>query len=454
MTKDYLWTTQKLKHEFLTFFKDRNHLVMPSTPVVPKDDPSLLFVNSGMVQFKTYFLNADQKPPAARITTSQHCIRAGGKHNDLEDVGKDNYHHTFFEMLGNWSFGDYGKEQAIDFAYEFLVSYLKLNPQNLYVTVFDEMDSQSRIYWRKYFPEYKIINSGKKDNFWEMGEYGPCGPCTEIHYDRIGNRDASSKVNKDDPDVLEIWNLVFMEFEKVPGNSDLIPLGRKCVDTGIGLERLLSILNNVKSNYLIDSFQTIIHHVESLCDFKYSDSNDVPQDVAFRIIADHSRTIATCLYYQVEFSNVGVGYVLRRLLRRMLRYSNDVLKIPKGELKEIVKVAFSTLQPLPPIKNQDDIFQVIEVEENQFFDLLKKGTILFNKIVQEKGKLSSEDVFTLYDTHGFPIDLTKAMAEESKVEMNLDSLDDLINEAKEKSRNRESRAIEFFDFDFPPTDHS
>lgn len=422
----------------MRFFEMHGHVPLPSSSVIPRNDPTLLFTNSGMVQFKSIFMG--ERTEHKRVCTTQRCIRAGGKHNDLDDVGRDNYHHTFFEMLGNWSFGDYFKEDAIRFAYEFLVEDLKLDRDRLYVTVYEEMDQKSKDIWSRYVEPSKIIPSSYKDNFWEMGEFGPCGPCTEIHYDRIGNRDASSLVNRDDPDVLEIWNIVFMEYERTP--KGLVPLRIKNIDTGIGLERLLSILMGVRSNYLIDSFQCIIKSIESLCNLCYEDKDDIV-DVSFRVLADHTRTIAVCLNDGVAFSSEGAGYVLRRILRRAVRYSHDILRLQKGTLAQLVAVAAEFMDL------QVDT-SVVDSEEELFFKTLIKGEIQFNKIAQEKGRLEGSDVFLLYDTYGFPKDLTELMAKEKSIPVHLEGFDEARNRAREISKS--AKSIITVNFDFEKTD--
>lgn len=435
-----MWTTKKLKERFFAFFEKRGHTCLPSSSVVPKDDPTLLFTNSGMVQFKNIFLG--EKSKYKRVVTSQRCIRAGGKHNDLDDVGKDNYHHTFFEMLGNWSFGDYFKEEAIEFAHDFLINDLKLNKENIYVTVYDEMDTESRRIWGKYLDQSRILSASFKDNFWEMGEFGPCGPCTEIHYDRIGNRDASHLVNKDDPDVVEFWNIVFMEFERTP--KGLIPLKIKNIDTGIGLERLLSILMGVKSNYLIDTFQNIIKFIETKCEYKYEDGDSIT-DVAFRVLADHSRTIAVCLNDKVSFSSEGVGYVLRRILRRAVRYANDTLKLEKGVLLQCVAKAAECMELKIDVS-------VVEEEENLFLKTLVKGLNQLMKISESKGRLDGQDIFLLYDTYGFPVDLTELIVKEKNIPFSIEGFNECSMKAKELSKS--TKNLITVNFDFPKTDDS
>jgi len=434
-----MWNSKALKDAFIEFFESKGHTVVKSSSVVPNNDPTLLFTNSGMVQFKNIFLGGE-KPAYKRACSIQRCIRAGGKHNDLDDVGKDNYHHTFFEMMGNWSFGDYFKEQAISYAYEFLVETLKLDKERLYVTVYEELDKESLEIWRRYVDGSRIISASYKDNFWEMGEYGPCGPCTEIHYDRIGGRDASSLVNTDDPDVIEIWNIVFIEYSKTP--SGMTKLGERHIDTGIGFERLLSILMGVRSNYLIDSFRSIISHIEQKCRFRYGDGGS-KEDVAFRVVADHSRTMVVCLNDRVSFSNEGVGYVLRRILRRSVRYGYEVLGLEIGDMADIVRHASGEMGI--PI----DVDAVL-MEENLFAKTLKNGVIRFNKMVESKGRLTSEDVFLLYDTYGFPKDLTELMAREKNVEISLEDFEKYKKAAQERSHS--TKSVLTVNFPFGRTD--
>lgn len=434
-----MWTTKLLKERFLRFFESRNHRILPGISVIPPNDPTLLFTNSGMVQFKNIFLGDRAQYP--RVCTVQRCIRAGGKHNDLDDVGMDNYHHTFFEMLGNWSFGDYFKEDAIRFAYEFLIDELKIDPERIYVTIYEELDKESRLIWKKYLDDSRILNASFKDNFWEMGEFGPCGPCTEIHYDRIGNRDASHLVNQDDPNVIEIWNIVFMEYNRTP--TGLEELKQKNIDTGIGFERLLSILMGVNSNYQIDSFQSIITEIEkySFADagYKYTDGSSLT-DIAVRVLADHARTMAVCISDKVFFSSDGVGYVLRRILRRAVRYTHDVLNISPGKLSHIVAHAARIMELSIDTS-------IINEEEALFMKTLKNGSLQFDKIVKQKGSLDAKDVFLLYDTYGFPTDLTEVLAKEKKVPVSLEGFEMYKAKAQDLSRSHKSVITINFSFD-------
>ncbi|KAI4291311.1 alanyl-tRNA synthetase [Pancytospora philotis] len=435
-----MWTSKRLRQRFVDFFERRRHTVLPGISVVPPNDPTLLFTNSGMVQFKGVFLGEEAKHE--RVCTVQRCIRAGGKHNDLDDVGKDNYHHTFFEMLGNWSFGDYFKSEAIEYAYEFLISDLGLDRDRIYVTIYEEMDKESRGLWQRHLDDSRILSASFKDNFWEMGEFGPCGPCTEIHYDRVGGRDASHLVNQDDPDVIEIWNIVFMEYNRTP--SGLVPLKRRNIDTGIGFERLLSILMGVTSNYQIDSFKSIIGFIESKCEHTFGDTSS-NTDVAFRVLSDHARTMAVCIHDRVAFAADGVGYVLRRILRRAARYAYNVLGLEAGILPLIVQHAAEVMEI------EIDI-ELVRAEERLFTNALHKGSLQLDAIVRKKGRLDAADVYLLYATYGFPKDLTVLIAEEKKIPISLDGFEACVQ--REQEQNRASKSVVTVDFGCAKTDDS
>ncbi|WUR02233.1 alanine-tRNA ligase (AARS1) [Vairimorpha necatrix] len=470
------YTSRKLKQEFLNYFRNKNHKIIKSSPVVPQNDPSLLFTNSGMVQFKNILMG--QETDLKRACSIQKCIRAGGKHNDLDDVGKDTYHHTYFEMLGNWSFGNYFKKEAIEFAWDFLVNILKLKSDRLYVTYYKEMDDESFEIWKKYLPESRIIEASKEDNFWEMGDTGPCGPCTEIHYDRIGGRDASSLVNKDDPDVLEIWNIVFIEFNRTPKSLD--PLERKCIDTGIGFERLLSILNDVRSNYLTDCFLPIINKIEEFSNIKYKDEFNI-EDIAIRVISDHCRTISVCLIDGVDFSNEGQGYVLRRILRRAVRYAHDILKLKRGDLGKLVREFINdqlTNEMINEVKIHDEqtlnetnfeqtsnetnfdeikdeqinFENLVNLEEDKFLETLQRGLERFNKMCKESKTISSEEIFKLYDTYGFPTDLVRILAEEKNVKLDFSNFEECKNKARNLSKKINEEISEIIISDLNKTD--
>ncbi|KAF7680984.1 Alanine--tRNA ligase [Astathelohania contejeani] len=427
--------SDELEKTFIDYFKKLGHTEIASSSVIPYNDSTLIFANSGMVQFKPIFLDElDPMSPWAnmrRACSIQNCIRAGGKHNDLDDVGKDTYHHTFFRMLGNWSFGDYFKEEAIFYAWDFLTNKLNLSPLRLYATYY-KTDSETKNIWLKYLPENRVLPFGEKDNFWEMGDTGPCGPCTEIHYDRIGNRDASAYVNKDDPNVIEIWNIVFMEYKR--GSNGLTILKKKCIDTGMGFERVLSILNDVKSNYLTDAFLPIFKTIEEMGIKPYTDTLNDKIDIAYRVIADHARTIAVCLSNGVTFSNVGRGYILRRIIRRAIRYYHEVLKLKK-DFEKVIKIAADTLK----IDLSISQIELISIEELQFLKTLDNGTNLLNKIIKEciakkENVIPGRIVFQLYDTFGFPPDLTQIMAEEKGLKIDMAAFENEKNNSRLKNR--------------------
>jgi len=447
------WSVGKVRQTFVSFFESKSHTFVPSSPVVPHDDPTLLFANSGMNQFKPIFLGrVDPKSPLAKLKracNSQKCIRAGGKHNDLEDVGKDTYHHTFFEMLGNWSFGDYFKTEAIDWAWELLTEVYKLPKDRIYVTYFGgasefglPADDEARQLWLKYLPTERVLPFGMKENFWEMGETGPCGPCSEIHFDRIGGRDAAKMVNRDDPTVIEIWNLVFMQFNREPDRS-LRPLPDKHVDTGMGLERITSILQNCMSNYDTDVFQPLFQKIQQVTGARpYSgkigkeDTDTV--DMAYRVIADHVRTLTFAITDGAVPSSEGRGYVLRRILRRGVRYGRQILKAKSGFFSEIVPSLIALMKDFFPEieKHYETVKSVIQDEERAFERTLDRGLEHFTKAA-EKSKdkvISGEDAFTLYDTYGFPVDLTQLMAEERGFTVDMQGYHKLMNEARERSR--------------------
>jgi len=452
-TPDGAWDGTKTRKAFIEFFEKKcGHTFVPSSPVVPYNDPTLLFINAGMNQFKPIFVGQiDPTHPFAKLkraANSQKCIRAGGKHNDLEDVGKDVYHHTFFEMLGNWSFGDYFKVEAIDWAWELLTKVYGIDPNRLYATYYGgdakqpnvPVDEEAKTIWKKYLPESKILPFNMKDNFWEMGDTGPCGPCTEIHYDRIGNRDASHLVNMDDPDVLEIWNNVFMQFNRETDGT-LTDLPACSVDTGMGLERVASVLMDKRSNYDTDLFSHIFADIQKKCgcrDYtgKVGEEDTDTVDMAYRVIADHIRTLTIALTDGGVPSNDGRGYVLRRILRRAVRYGRDILKAPPGFFHQLVDSVITTLgSAFPELKrNPDYVKEIIKAEEEQFGRTLDKGIKEF-KNRAKKGHISGEDAFLLSSSYGFPIDLTVLMAEEAKI-----SVDEKGYEEKMQTFREESKA--------------
>eukprot|EP00922_Rhytidocystis_sp_ex-Travisia-forbesii_P037941 GHVS01056494.1.p1 GENE.GHVS01056494.1~~GHVS01056494.1.p1 ORF type:complete len:1066 (+),score=203.45 GHVS01056494.1:157-3198(+) len=438
-------SSDDVRDTFTRFFSEKYaHVCWPSARVVPHNDPSLLFINSGMNQFKPIFLGQAPSSTALgqlkRAANSQKCIRAGGKHNDLEDVGKDVYHHTFFEMLGNWSFGDYFKKEAILWAWELLTEVYKIDKNRLYVTYFGgdprepncPPDEEARAVWSDLLPADRILPFGMKDNFWEMADTGPCGPCSEIHYDRIGNRDASGLVNLDDPSVLEIWNLVFMQYNREQDRF-LTPLPAKCVDTGMGLERLVSVLAGVDSNYSTDLFQPIFTAMQKLIPKlrpyagKVGSEDADRVDTAYRVVADHIRTLTVAIADGSTPSNEGRGYVLRRILRRAVRYGQQTLGAPRtgGWFYKLVDTVVETLSSAyPELREQPDrVKQVIKTEELQFSVTLDKGVDRFNRLALKLAPSTSvfpgEEAFTLYATFGFPLDLTELMAAEKGMSVNV-----------------------------------
>jgi len=449
---DGVWDGDKVRNTFINFFKDKcKHDFVPSSPVVPHNDPTLLFINAGMNQFKPIFVGQiDPTHPFAKLkraVNSQKCIRAGGKHNDLDDVGKDVYHHTFFEMLGNWSFGDYFKEEAIAWAWELLTKVYKIDPTRLYATYYGgdpkqpgvPSDEEARKIWLKYLPESRILPFDMKDNFWEMGDTGPCGPCTEIHYDRIGGRDASALVNLDDPDVLEIWNNVFMQFNR-ENDGSLTELPAKSVDTGMGLERVASIMMDKRSNYDTDLFQTIFVAIQKAAGCraytgKVGDDDKDFVDMAYRVVADHIRTLTIALTDGAVPANDGRGYVLRRILRRAIRYGRDVLKAPPGFFWGLVDAVLETLGDAFPTlrQNPEDVKAIIKEEEEQFGRTLDKGIKTFATFAK-KGKISADDAVVLATSYGFPVDLTQLMAEEAKIEVDVEGFEKKMKEIREASK--------------------
>eukprot|EP00300_Choanocystis_sp_HF-7_P027461 c32576_g1_i1.p1 GENE.c32576_g1_i1~~c32576_g1_i1.p1 ORF type:complete len:983 (+),score=229.44 c32576_g1_i1:32-2950(+) len=455
------WPSGRVRSAYIEFFeKKKAHAYVPSSPVVPHEDPTLLFANAGMNQFKPIFLGTlDPSSPFAgmkRAANSQKCIRAGGKHNDLEDVGKDVYHHTFFEMLGNWSFGDYFKVEAIDWAWELLVHVYGINPERLYATYFGgneqfglPADEEARQIWSKYLPANRILPFGMKDNFWEMGDTGPCGPCTEIHYDRIGNRDAAHLVNMDDPDVLEIWNLVFMQFNRESA-TELKPLPACHVDTGMGFERLASVLQHKRSNYDTDVFTYLFEYIHTNhgCP-PYQGrvgSADVDHvDMAYRVVADHVRTLTVAIGDGAFPSNTGRGYVLRRIVRRAVRYGKQFLNAETGFVSRMVPLVCAKLAEIFPevAAKQDHIISVILEEEEQFAKTLNHGLKQFNKVVEGlKGKVvSGRDAHKLYDTFGFPVDLTVLMAAERGLSVDTKAFHECMEHARTLSEKKQGAEV-------------
>ncbi|KAK3117531.1 Alanine--tRNA ligase, partial [Teratosphaeriaceae sp. CCFEE 6253] len=430
------WTAPKVRSTFIDYFKSHGHTFVPSSSVVPLSDPTLLFTNAGMNQYKSIFLaTVDPDSDFAKLkraANSQKCIRAGGKHNDLDDVGKDSYHHTFFEMLGNWSFGDYFKAEAIGFSWELLTKVFGLDPDRLYVTYFEgkadvglEPDTEARDLWLKAgVAEDHILTGDMKDNFWEMGDQGPCGPCSEIHYDRLGGRNAAHLVNQDDPNVLEIWNNVFIQYNREPDRS-LKSLPSKHIDTGLGFERLVSVLQNKMSNYDTDVFTPLFARIQEVTGAreyqgKFGDEDADGIDTAYRVVADHVRLLTFAIADGGVPNNVGRGYVVRRVLRRGARYARKYFNTEIGTFfSQIVPTLVAQMGGMfPEIKAKEaDVCEILDEEERSFSKTLDRGEVMFGKMAQKAetkggGKLGGSDVWRLYDTYGFPVDLTKIMAEE------------------------------------------
>ncbi|WP_445736590.1 alanine--tRNA ligase [Mariniflexile sp.] len=442
--------SQDIRSKFLSFFEDKKHSIVPSAPMVLKDDPTLMFVNSGMAPFKEYFLG-NAVPKNNRIADTQKCLRVSGKHNDLEEVGYDTYHHTLFEMLGNWSFGDYFKKEAIAWAWELLVDVYGIDKDILYVTVFEgsdedklPMDTEAYGLWKQFIAEDRILKGNKKDNFWEMGDQGPCGPCSEIHVD-IRSAEEKAKVsgknlvNKDHPQVVEIWNLVFMQYNR-KANGSLESLPDKHIDTGMGFERLCMVLQGVQSNYDTDVFTPIIREIETITDKKYG--KDTKVDVAIRVISDHVRAVAFSIADGQLPSNTGAGYVIRRILRRAVRYGFTFLDKKEPFMYRLVDVLSEKMgTAFPEMKAQKQLVEnVIKEEEQSFLRTLDQGLVLLNRIVDEtKGTtVSGEKAFELYDTYGFPIDLTALILSEK----GLDLHEKGFNEELQKQKNRSRAASE------------
>ncbi len=429
-------TSREIRQQFLDFFKNKDHRIVPSSPVIPYDDPTLLFTNAGMNQFKDVFLGIGTRE-YKRAANTQKCIRVSGKHNDLEEVGFDTYHHTFFEMLGNWSFGDYYKKEAIQWAWELLTEVWKLPKERLYATVYNT-DDEAFNCWKTMTdinPDH-ILRFGEKDNFWEMGDTGPCGPCSEIHINLSDNPDDASLVNAGTPDCIEIWNLVFIQYNRLPDGS-LEPLKDKFVDTGMGFERICAVLQHKRSNYDTDIFAPLIKKIEDLTGKKYETNEN---QIAMRVIADHIRTLTFAIADGALPSNEGRGYVLRRILRRASRFARK-LEVHEPIIYKLVPTLVDTMGDVfPEIKqNQKHIEGVIKAEEESFGETLDRGLEIFDSIVKklqnENSKMiSGEDAFKLYDTYGFPIDLTELMAREIGFTVDRQKFDELMEEQRTRSR--------------------
>ena len=441
-------TSTEIRQTFLDFFKEKGHKIVSSAPLVNKDDPTLMFINAGMNQFKDAFLG-NQAPPARRVADTQKCLRVSGKHNDLEEVGRDSYHHTLFEMLGNWSFGDYFKKEAIAWAWELLTQVYKLPKDRLYVSIFEgdakdglAPDSEAGDFWRKYVSNDRILLFDKSDNFWEMGETGPCGPCSEIHIDL---RDESERekidgrelVNADHPLVVEIWNLVFIQFNrKADGSLEELP--EKHIDTGMGFERLAMAIQGKKSNYDTDIFTPYIHAIEKASGIKYTSTYEesAKSDIAMRVVADHLRAVSLAIADGQLPGNNGAGYVIRRILRRAIRYYFSFLNIQKPFIHTLVPILSDQLGEVFPelAAQKDQVAKVIEGEEKAFLHTLAIGLKRLDVLKVEHNQVSGKDAFELYDTFGFPIDLTRLIASEKGWTIDEDGFEKALSQQKERSR--------------------
>ena len=443
-------TSKEIRESYKSFFKSKGHTIVPSAPMVVKGDPTLMFTNAGMNQFKDIILgNAEIKH--SRVADSQKCLRVSGKHNDLEEVGHDTYHHTMFEMLGNWSFGNYFKHEAIDWAWEYLTEVLHLSPERLYVTVFEgapaeglDRDDEAASIWAKHLPAERIINGNKHDNFWEMGDQGPCGPCSEIHIDIRSDEerkavDGLTLVNQSHPQVIEIWNLVFMQYNRKADGS-LEPLPNKVIDTGMGFERLCMAMQGKTSNYDTDIFTPMIQAIATLTGIEYG--SDAKSDVAMRVIADHIRTIAFAITDGQLPSNAKAGYVIRRILRRAVRYGYTFLGRREAFMYSLLPVLIDTMGDAYPelIAGRDLIAKVMREEEESFLRTLETGIRLLDKQIEEAKKagkttLDGHDAFVLYDTYGFPLDLTALILTEQGLNVDEAGFDKAMQEQKERARN-------------------
>jgi len=452
-------TANEIRDSFKKFFESKGHQIVPSAPMVVKDDPTLMFTNAGMNQWKDIILGT-RDPEPRRRADSQKCLRVSGKHNDLEEVGHDTYHHTMFEMLGNWSFGDYFKEGAIDMAWEYLVDVLKLDPKDLYVTVFEGSpeenlvrDDEAAGYWLKHVPADHIINGNKHDNFWEMGDTGPCGPCSEIHLDsrtpeekaKVPGREL---VNKDDPQVIEIWNIVFMQYER-KADGHLEPLSMNVIDTGMGFERLVRAIQGKHSNYDTDVFQPIIKAIGDFSGYKYGDKEET--DVAMRVIADHLRTIAFSIADGQLPGNAKAGYVIRRILRRAVRYAYTFLGQKEAFMYRLLPVLIREMgTTYPELEAQRELIaKVMKEEEDSFLRTLETGIKLLDGVMKEtkaagKTEIAGEKAFTLFDTYGFPLDLTELICRENG--LTVDEAGFNVEMEKQKARARNAAQVEMGDW--------
>ena len=450
-----MMTAKEIRDSYKRFFESKGHLIVPSAPMVVKDDPTLMFTNAGMNQFKDIILG-NRAPQSRRVADSQKCLRVSGKHNDLEEVGHDTYHHTMFEMLGNWSFGDYFKKEAISWAWEYLVDVLKLDPKNLYATVFEgskeeglERDNEAAAIWEQYLPKDHILNGNKHDNFWEMGDTGPCGPCSEIHMDSRSDEEKAAVpgrelVNKDHPQVIEIWNLVFMQYNRKADHS-LEPLPAKVIDTGMGFERLVRTLQGKQSNYDTDVFQPIIKEIGKLTGKQYGKDEKI--DIAMRVVADHIRTIAFSITDGQLPSNAKAGYVIRRILRRAVRYAYTFLGQKEAFLYKLLPALIENMgEAYPELGAQKVLIEKVIIEEEEsFLRTLETGIKLLDKVMADAKAanstvISGVNAFTLYDTYGFPLDLTELILRENGMTVNIDEFN--AEMAKQKARARNAAAVE------------
>ncbi len=452
-------TAKEIRDSFKEYFKSKGHQIVPSAPMVIKDDPTLMFTNAGMNQFKDIILG-NKAAKYTRVADSQKCLRVSGKHNDLEEVGMDTYHHTMFEMLGNWSFGDYFKQEAVDWAWEYLVDVLKLDPDRLYATVFEgaadeglSRDDEAASFWEKHLPASHIINGNKHDNFWEMGDTGPCGPCSEIHIDLRPEAERAEKpgaelVNHDHPQVIEIWNLVFMQYNR-KADGTLEPLPAKVIDTGMGFERLCMALQGKTSNYDTDVFTPLINTISRLSGLRYGDDKKV--DIAMRVIADHVRTIAFSIADNQLPGNAKAGYVIRRILRRAVRYAYTFLNRREAFMYQLVDTLIESMgEAYPELPKQRElIMRVIKEEEDAFLRTLENGIRMLETAMNEakaagKTEISGKQAFVLYDTYGFPLDLTELILKENGMTLDHSEFDTEMQ--KQKERARAAAAVEAADW--------
>lgn len=448
-------TSREIRNRFLTFFKERGHRIVPSAPLVVRDDPTLMFINAGMNPFKEYFLGVS-KPESRRVADTQKCLRVSGKHNDLEEVGHDTYHHTLFEMLGNWSFGDYFKKETIEWAWEFLTEVCSIDPDRLYVTIFEgssdadalERDQVAYDLWKAVIPEERILMGSKKDNFWEMGDQGPCGPCSEIHVDIRPDAErlktpGSELVNRDHPQVVEVWNLVFIQYNRKADGS-LEPLPEKHIDTGMGFERLCMVLQGVDSSYDTDLFTPLIREIENITKSKYGKAGET--DIAIRVIADHIRAVSFAIADGQLPGNSGAGYVIRRILRRAIRYGFTFLDAREPFMFRLVSALGDVMgEAFPELREQRTLIEnVVREEELSFLKTLEQGLARLDAVIGEtKGKtVDGGRAFELYDTFGFPIDLTSLILRERGYELDRKGFDSAMKAQKDRSRAASETATE------------